>query len=215
MENGIQPYSFGIIRILDCGFSIQELIPPDPDKILIGYGMNFLFDVQEGWIEFVLKAEFKHSDHNQTFLTGNVLTRFAIIDFASFLGEDGKVFFPPGCLETLFGIAFGHLRAIMAKNVSGSRFAGVIVPVINPHPIFHELLKNNLEAEKKFKEPGGIKKEEKITAKNNIDLAPTVNTVEDQTISEQLEEARKRIKRLKTMSNELREGGSKKVSRKN
>lgn len=164
MENNIKPIEFGVIRILDCGFLIQELIPPDPDKILIGYGMNFLFDVDEGWLEFVLKAEFKHADNNITFLSGNVLTRFAIIDFPSFVGEDNKVFFPPDSLETLFGIAFGHLRAIMAKNVSGSRFANVIVPVINPSPIFHELLQMNIEAEKKSTESEPIKKEGKMAS---------------------------------------------------
>jgi hypothetical protein len=67
METEIQPYEFGILRILDCGFAIHELIPPHPDKILIGYGMNFSFDVQEGWVEYLVIAEFKHSDNNETF----------------------------------------------------------------------------------------------------------------------------------------------------
>lgn len=158
MENENKPFEFGIIRILDCGFSIQELITPDPDKILIGYGMNFVFDVKEGWVEFVLKAEFKHSDNNETFLHGSVLTRFAIVDFSSYLNENNQIAFPAGSLETLFGIAFGHLRAIIAKNVSGSRFAGVIVPVINPAPIFNELLQMNTAATKKFKAQHELKK---------------------------------------------------------
>jgi hypothetical protein len=219
MENEIQPYSFGIIRILDCGFSIQELIPPDPDKILIGYGMNFAFDVQEGWIEYLLKAEFKHSDKNLTFLTGSVLTRFAIIDFASFLGDDNKVFFPPGSLETLFGIAFGHLRAIMAKNVSGSRFAAIIVPVINPDTLFHELLQMNIDAT--GNEDGynvvdldrvAPKKGEKLKFKpeEKQDIESVVLANRTTTIEDQINESRERVKKIKKISEDMRSENSKK-----
>ena len=133
--------------------------------------MNFAFDIQEGWVEFVLKAEFKHSDNNSTFLSGSVLTRFAVVNFENLLDADRKVGFPPNSLETLFGIAFGHLRAILAKNVSGSRFSNVIIPVINPAPIFHELLQMNIKGMKNFKENNWLKKENKREIKDIV-LAP-------------------------------------------
>ena len=170
MEKEDQPFSFGIIRILDCGFAIQELIPPDEDKIKMGYGMNFVFDVNTSWIEFIVSVEFKHADNDLTFLSGSTLTRFGVNNLGGFVNEDDKVEFPDGALETLFGIAFTHMRAILSKNIAGSRFSDIIVPVINPSVVFHELLKTNIEMRTNLNQR--LKDEEK-QVRSNIELAKT------------------------------------------
>jgi len=155
METEIQPFIFGIIRILDCGFAIQELVDFKDDNIKIGYGMNFQYSMEHDWIEYVVKAEFKETEKNHTFLSGSVLTRFSVNNLKGFVDENDKIVFPDGSLEALFGIAFNHMRAILAKNVAGSKFSTTIVPAINPAPIFHELLKMNVEAYKKLQEDIG------------------------------------------------------------
>jgi len=88
-------------------------------------------------------------------LSGSVLTRFSVNNLKGFVDENDKIVFPDGSLEALFGIAFNHMRAILAKNVAGSKFSTTIVPAINPAPIFHELLKMNVEAYKKLQEDIG------------------------------------------------------------
>jgi uncharacterized membrane-anchored protein len=62
----------------------------------------------------------------------------------------------------------------MAKIVASSRFAGVIVPVINPVPIFHELLQKNIEGMEQFNEANEFKKEQKKDTKKVV-LAPATD----------------------------------------
>jgi hypothetical protein len=164
MAKELPPFEFGIMRILDCGFMIEELISPEPGKIKIGYGMNFLFDVPANWIQFLIKVNFQDSDTGNEFLTGTVLTRFSVNNLAGFVDENDKVIFPNGSLETLFGIAFSHLRAILSKNVMGSRFSHIIVPIIHPGSLFNQLLQLNADKfrEMKSKEDGKFVKNEQI-----------------------------------------------------
>lgn len=161
MERQLPPFDFSILRILDCGFTINELVAIEKDKIKIGYGMNFQFDVENNWIEYVVKAEFKHTETDFTFLSGSALTRFGVNNLSAFVDENDKVIFPTGSVEALFGIAFTHMRAILSKNVAGSRFSTIIVPIINPAPIFHELLKMHVDAFKKATQKKTLKQEEK------------------------------------------------------
>ena len=46
MEKEIQPFQFGILRILDCGFMVEEAILPEL-TMDIGYGMTLVYSVEE------------------------------------------------------------------------------------------------------------------------------------------------------------------------
>jgi len=150
MHKELPPFVFGIMRIQDCGFMIEEAVHPVDGKMQIGYGMEFLFDVANSWIQYIIRVDFKNSDTNQMFMSGTVLTRFSVDNLNGFVDENNNVIFPDGSLETLFGIAFGHLRAILSKNISGSRFSKFYVPVINQDSLFNELLQANIERFKKM-----------------------------------------------------------------
>jgi len=177
MENELPPFYYGIMRILDCGFTIEEAINPDASTMLIGYGMNFLFDIPASWIMFGIRVDFKEANTGAVFVSGTVQTTFSIKDLVNFVDENGKVVFPSGALETLFGIAFGHLRAILAKNLGGTRFANFYVPVIDAKEVFNDLLATNIEKFKDAQARGEvqlIKKEDK-QVEEDIALAPTSN----------------------------------------
>ncbi|MVN21088.1 hypothetical protein [Mucilaginibacter arboris] len=158
----LPPFQFSIMRILDCGFMIEEAISPENNNIQIGYGMSFTFDTQNDWIEYLIRTDFREKDSNIKFLSGTVLTRFNIANLVSFVDENQKINFPDGSLEILFGIAFGHMRAIVSKNIAGSRFSHFIIPIINQQSLFKELLEANIERVKKIRETELIKKEDKI-----------------------------------------------------
>lgn len=163
MEKTLPPFRFEIIRILDCGFMIEEMITPEPGNVDVRYGMNFVFDVQNSWIQYGIRCDFKDVSTNQNFLSGTVLTRFGIDNLSAFVDENDKVQFPSGSLEALFGIAFSHMRAITSKNVSGSKFTNLLVPVVNPNELFTELLNINIEKFSKFKEEVGLEKKERTS----------------------------------------------------
>ena len=149
MEKETPEFTYGIIRILDCGFGIQELISPELDKITVGYGMNFGINTEENWVQYVIKADFMDSETNSVFLSGTSLTRFNVTNLKGFIKENNDMLLPDGFLETLFGIAFTHMRAILAKNIAGSKFSNIIVPIVNPNPLFKDLLQIQREEMKK------------------------------------------------------------------
>lgn len=154
MEKEYPPLIYSINRILDCGFSVEEVVNIDQEGIQIGYGMNFVFSEEENWIQYTIRTDFKNAN-NESFFTGTVLTRFGIENFNQFINEQGQVVFPSGFLEMLFGISFSHMRAILAKNISGSKFSTLVVPIINPKELFNNLLKLNIEKFKEFAESVG------------------------------------------------------------
>jgi hypothetical protein len=149
MDKESNPFEFGIIRILDCGFMIEEAIPNEPN-MEIGYGMHLVYDIENNWFQINIKADFKQPTSGIIFITGTVLTRFFIKDLVSFVNENGKLQLPNGSAETFFSIAFGHMRAILAKNIAGSRFSNMVVPVIYAAPLFNELLNSNIQTLKEM-----------------------------------------------------------------
>lgn len=150
MEKEYPPFEYGIARILDCGFSLEEGIDVKSDNIQYGYGMNFIFSVEESWIQFVIRTDFKDGTTKNSFLTGTVLTKYSINNLSAFVDDNQTVQFPSGSLETLFGMAFTHMRAIISKNIAGSKFSWIVVPIVNPNTLFPELLRINVEKFKEF-----------------------------------------------------------------
>jgi len=145
MENKeVKNFDFAIARILDCGFLVEEAIPAENGKVNLGYGMKLFVDLNENWIQFILKAEFKNIDHKLPMVHSTVLTKFAIKELNSFLNNENKFDFPSGSIETLFGVAFGHLRAITSKNLAGSRHNLLLLPAINPMELFKTVLSDNI-----------------------------------------------------------------------
>lgn len=145
MEKKKPPFIYQITRIQDCGLYIEEAINPNQPDSKLGYGMSFVFDVNNSWIQFIIKAEFRTSA-GELMASGSVLTRFAIANLKDFIeeGNETNVIFPDNTVETLFGLSFTHLRAILTKNLAGSRFAHLILPVINPIELFKNLLEYNI-----------------------------------------------------------------------
>jgi hypothetical protein len=142
MENKGLQIDFRIVRILDLGYFINETVNVNQDNIKLGYGMDFSLDVTQNWIEFIVSVEFKDEETGITFLSGSTLTRFFVKDLSNFIGENNLALFQDNSVETLFGIAFTHMRAMFSKNIAGSKFGWMIVPVIDAKKLFTDLFKN-------------------------------------------------------------------------
>jgi len=174
MQKELPPFYYGIMRIIDCGFAIEEAVNPDIEAVQIGYGMNFLFDSTADWIMYGIRADFKDAKTGVIFASGTVQTTFSVRDLKNFIDENDQLIFPNGSLESLFGIAFDHLRAILAKNLGGTRFSTLYVPVIDADKLFNDLLDINIQKFQEAQETKNshLKKEDKSDFKA-ITLAPT------------------------------------------
>ena len=127
---------------MDCGFFIEESIDPELDDTYISHAMGFYFDSEDNWVQFNIRTDFVKSP-DQMFASGTVLTKFGIQNLKSFEDKDGDIIWPPNSLETMFGIAFSHMRAIIAKNVAGTRFSSYIIPLVDPATLFLQLIEQN------------------------------------------------------------------------
>jgi hypothetical protein len=144
MENIDNVFEFAISRILDLGYSIDESVNIGDDNIKLGYAMDFRYEVANNWVEFVIKTEFSDASSGTVFLSGSTLTRFSIKKLDSFFKGGTTFSFPENSMETLFGIAFTHMRAMLSKNCGGSKFQWIIVPAVDPKKVFNELLQINI-----------------------------------------------------------------------
>ena len=143
MENQSAPLTVSVLRILDSAFFIEEAFNPKHDEVKIGYGIGFYSSVDECSVQFNIKAELT-TEEGKLFASNTVSTKFKVVEMKSFFNPDDQVInWPNNSLETMFGIAFSHLRSIMAKNLGASKFKDYIIPLVNPSSLFKILIKDH------------------------------------------------------------------------
>ncbi|MES2111363.1 MAG: hypothetical protein V4577_21585 [Bacteroidota bacterium] len=140
MENELPQFRFNILRILDSVFFVEEGYNPKPEDVKINFGMGFHFDVEEGWVQYNIRADFSAGEIEKQFVTGTVVTKFAVDNLKSFTDSDGSIMWPSNALEVMFSIAFTHMRALLAKNTAGTKFSQYIVPLVNSRELFKQLM---------------------------------------------------------------------------
>lgn len=140
MENELPAFRFNILRILDSVFFVEEAYDPNPNDVKTNFGMGFHFDTEAGWVQYNIRANFSTDDTEKPFVTGTVVTKFAVENLKSFTDSDGSVIWPSNALEVMFSIAFTHMRALLAKNTAGTKFSQYIVPLVNSRELFKQLM---------------------------------------------------------------------------
>ena len=141
MENKSFQFAFNVLRVFDSVFYVEEAVNIDNEQIMLNYGLGLYSSIEDSSVQFVVKADFSSGD--KIFATNTVVTKFGINDLKAFTDEKGGIGWPVNSLETMFGIAFSHLRALMAKNLAGSRFSNLILPLINQIEVFNNLIKDH------------------------------------------------------------------------
>ncbi len=132
----------GILNIQDLGFQVNIFEEPDNENIAIGYDMNLSFDEIENWIQFIIEVEFVNSKNQVRIIYSTVLSKFFVENLNQYFTEDKEALqLPHQGLETLFGLAFTHTRAILAKNLAGTIHSHLYIPIINPTVLLNSLLK--------------------------------------------------------------------------
>lgn len=149
IETGLE-FRFAISKIEDLGFSILRL-KSVPKNIKVGYGVELNFEEEENIVEFTIKASFTDFQTKEVFLSGKVLTQFRVMNLSKFSNKiDDTYEFPGDSMVMLFSMAFTHNRAILAKNVSGSIYSNIIIPVVDPKAVLADLLNHQLEDHEEF-----------------------------------------------------------------
>ncbi len=142
MSSEKQGLKTGILNIQDLGFQVNIFEEPNTDDIAIGYDMNLSFNEIENWIQFIIEVEFVNSKNQVRIIYSTVLSKFFVENLNQYFTEDNEAIqLPHQGLETLFGLAFTHTRAILAKNLAGTSHSHLYIPIINPTILLNSLLK--------------------------------------------------------------------------
>ena len=125
----------GILKIRDLGFFLDEIIDSGENSQLV-YNLNIGQNSEEEWIEFILEAQFKNNITHETFMSGKAATRFFVKNLKNFVSNE-TIALPPDAMTTMFSMSFTHTRAILSKNMAGTKFDKMYLPIVNPNELLN------------------------------------------------------------------------------
>lgn len=141
---------FGIREIKELEFFVDEWKDID-GSFDFNYNVDIFPETNVELLRIVITANYLKTSSKELFLKGKVLTSFFIKDMKTYArkhesGQEG-IDIPEPVWVTLFSIAFTHARAILARSAAGTKFSGLLMPVINPPQEFRKLFGKFLGAE--------------------------------------------------------------------
>lgn len=145
-----RPIQFGIREIKELEFFVDEGKESN-GSFNFNYNVDILPDLQGELLRIVITANYLKPSSKELFLRGKVSTGFYIKDMKSYArtqqtGQEA-IDIPEQVWVTLFSIAFTHARAILARSAAGTKFTGLLMPVINPQKEFQKLFGKYLKPE--------------------------------------------------------------------
>lgn len=112
------------------------------------YHVELRNDIAQKKIFFTITANYSINGSQDVFMKGKSSTVFLIKDFDRYVrttdGVQG-VDLPDPLWITLFGIAFTHARALLAKSSAGTRYSHMLMPLISPEAEFKKLFGQHLK----------------------------------------------------------------------
>ena len=97
------------------------------------------YDLEKKETSLVVGTRF-WQDADTPILHARVRNSFVVSNLADFIGPDSDTpELPLNLMAVLFGIAFSQTRAVIARNTSGTPFANLYLPVINPTEFLKKL----------------------------------------------------------------------------
>ena len=129
-------FDFNVLEIRDLGFTVNEHLPAELPTDWIS-SVDVGFSETSNWIEVTVGVDFR-DEQEKTLVSGRVLTRFFVSQLEQYFSPDREYILtlPNDYDLTLFSLSFTHTRAILTKNLAGTKYSKVIVPLVNPNEFF-------------------------------------------------------------------------------
>lgn len=145
-----------IRRIKETFFNVNELFYKNGGESGIKFRLDHLLipDTDTGWLSFALRvqAHYNEYDVNKIIAEMQVQNIFEIADLKQYTSPDGKTYLPPEVVIGMVNISVSHARALFAKNLAGTLYDNVILPILRPDEVaetfFPGILSNNHPPEK-------------------------------------------------------------------
>jgi hypothetical protein len=140
-----QKFPYQIRRIKELSSTIrEELYINDPQKAVkveLGYIMLHNFD--HNLVNITLRVFAHYADEpNERFLADiHVQNVFEIDNLVQYKTESGIVF-PFDILKSIFGISISHCRALFAKNLAGTPYQQIMLPISDVSEVVKKFFAN-------------------------------------------------------------------------
>ena len=134
-------FQIGIKKIRDIEFFFDEQVElNDLTQIVLGFELKTNINPIENSVELLLAAVYSLQSENKVIMRIRTSTVFLIPELATLKKEEENVFdIPDDILTTMLSLSITHTRALLAKNAIGTKFADLILPIVNPTDMFKQL----------------------------------------------------------------------------
>jgi len=134
-EENSELITFRILRVKDTAFTINEnfyLNDKSPTDIKVSVNCELKTNIDVNLIIVEIFAFYYYDTLVENQLASIIVqTAFNITDLKNYETEQ-RLKLPPHFLVTLVSISLSHTRALFSKNIDGTAFNGMIMPLINP-----------------------------------------------------------------------------------
>lgn len=131
--------AFKVLRVKDISFWANETFydpkyPANKTQVRVNCELKFNTDANYVIIELNPVYIYEYPDKEvkeHIFASITVHNAFEVNDVKS-LVKDDQLYLPTQFLVTLMGISISHTRALFSKNIDGTAFNGIVLPLIDP-----------------------------------------------------------------------------------
>lgn len=133
MEN--EKLSYRIMRVKDISFNVNEnfLNPQkEPEQIKVSLNAELKTNFEFNVIIIEIFASYHYEGLPQNHLASITVQNVFNISNLSNYNIDKRLKLPPNFVITLISLSISHTRALFTKNIDGTAFNGLILPIIDP-----------------------------------------------------------------------------------
>ncbi len=128
--------AFTIKRIKEFSFLIDESLFELDRPVKIQFQHHTGFHPDKNLVDLTIRAYYSYDTSvppSHMLIDFHVQNIFEIPNLIQYqLKDSTEVILPENLIVSLVSISISHLRALMAKNVAGTRYQDNIIPVVNP-----------------------------------------------------------------------------------
>ena len=138
---------YGLKGIKLTEYFVDESIELDEESD-VNYNASIRSITDQEEIHFTITANYKKKKSGQEFLRGSAVTVFMIKEmrkYTQLVNGSEVINFPDPFLVALFGISFTHARALFASSAGATKFAAMLLPLINPEIVFKQIFAQHLD----------------------------------------------------------------------
>jgi hypothetical protein len=133
--------NLAVKKIKDVEFFInEELELANPTISNIRFELTINCDLKEKSVEFLLTTIFVDPKNGNILMKIKTSNVFIFLELSDYYKPDTNEYnIPNNVMVTFLSLSISHSRALLSKNALGTKFADLIIPIVNPSEILKQL----------------------------------------------------------------------------